>query len=71
MEQEPKKGLPKFDYYLDETDPDVLVLRRQDGTFVAAFSAQGRPGRASWRPPPKTTVGSPRTCARACGGLPS
>jgi PAS domain-containing protein len=33
--------LPKFDYYLDESDPDVVVLRRQDGTFVAAFSAQG------------------------------
>jgi hypothetical protein len=32
---------PKFDYYLDESDPDVLVLRRQDGTFVAAFSASG------------------------------
>jgi hypothetical protein len=28
-------------YYLDESDPDVLVLRREDGTFVAAFSAQG------------------------------
>ena len=36
--QEP--GLPEH-YYLDESDPDVLVLRRQDGTFVAAFSAQG------------------------------
>jgi hypothetical protein len=36
-----RKGLPKFDYHLDESDPDVLVLRRQDGTFVAAFSAQG------------------------------
>jgi hypothetical protein len=35
------QGLPKFDYYLDESDPDVVVLRRQDGTFVAAFSAQG------------------------------
>jgi hypothetical protein len=33
-------GLPTH-YYLDESDPDVLVLRRQDGTFVAAFSAQG------------------------------
>jgi hypothetical protein len=33
--------LPKFDYYLDESDPDVLVLRRQDGAFVAAFSAGG------------------------------
>ena len=36
-----RKGLPKFDYHLDEHDPDVLVLRRQDGAFVAAFSAQG------------------------------
>jgi hypothetical protein len=33
--------LPKFDYYLDESDADVLVLRRQDGSFVAAFSARG------------------------------
>ena len=32
---------PKFDYYLDESDPDVVVLRRQDGSFVAAFSARG------------------------------
>ena len=32
---------PQFDYYLDESDPDVLILRRQDGAFVAAFSAQG------------------------------
>ncbi len=28
-------------YCLDESDPDVLVLRRQDGAFVAAFSAWG------------------------------
>lgn len=33
--------LPRFYYYLDESDPDVAVLRRQDGTFVAAFSARG------------------------------
>jgi hypothetical protein len=33
--------LPKIDYYLDESDPDVVVLRRQDGAFVAAFSARG------------------------------
>jgi hypothetical protein len=39
LENEPL--LPKFDYYLDESDPDILVLRRQDGSFVAAFSAQG------------------------------
>jgi hypothetical protein len=31
----------KFDYYLDETDPDIVILRRQDGSFVAAFSARG------------------------------
>src|SRR5215216_1927909 len=37
--EEPK--LPKFDYYLDESDPDVVVLCRQDGAFVAAFSARG------------------------------
>jgi hypothetical protein len=37
--EEPK--LPRFDYYLDESDPDVVVLRRQDGAFVAAFSARG------------------------------
>jgi hypothetical protein len=33
--------LPKFEYYLDESDPDIVVLRREDGAFVAAFSAQG------------------------------
>jgi hypothetical protein len=32
---------PKFDYYLDESDPDIVILRRQDGSFVAAFSASG------------------------------
>jgi hypothetical protein len=44
----PKQGLemeelmfPKFDYYLDESDPDIVILRRQDGSFVAAFSASG------------------------------
>jgi len=37
--KEPK--LPKFDYYLDESDPDVVILRRQDSAFVAAFSARG------------------------------
>ena len=33
--------LPKFDYYLDESDPDVLILCRQDGAYVAPFSASG------------------------------
>ena len=32
--------LPKFDYHLDESDPDIVVLR-QGGAFVAAFSARG------------------------------
>ena len=39
--QEKPKLLPKFNYYLDESDPDVLVLRREDGAFVGAFSAAG------------------------------
>jgi hypothetical protein len=34
-------SFPKFDYYLDESDPDIITLRRQDGSFAAAFSAQG------------------------------
>jgi hypothetical protein len=38
--EEGAEALPEF-YYLDESDPDILVLRRQDGTFVAAFSASG------------------------------
>ena len=32
---------PAFSYYLDESDPDVVELRRQDGSFVAAFSSSG------------------------------
>jgi hypothetical protein len=32
--------LPKH-YDLDESDPDIVVVRRDDGTFVAAFSAKG------------------------------
>jgi hypothetical protein len=39
VEDEPL--LLKFDYYLDESDPDIVLLRRQDGAFAAAFSAQG------------------------------
>ena len=34
-------GFPKFDFYLDESDPDEVILRRQDGSFVSAFSARG------------------------------
>jgi hypothetical protein len=32
---------PSFSYCLDESDPDVVILRRQDDAFVAAFSARG------------------------------
>jgi hypothetical protein len=32
---------PVFEYHLDESDPDLVVLRRQDGAFVAAFSPRG------------------------------
>jgi hypothetical protein len=33
---------PSFNYYLDEADPDIVILRRQeDDSFVAAFSARG------------------------------
>ncbi len=39
-EEEEELELPPS-YYLDEADPDVVLLRRQDGTFVAAFSASG------------------------------
>jgi hypothetical protein len=35
------KMLAKFEYYLDESDPDIVILRRQDGAFAAAFSARG------------------------------
>jgi hypothetical protein len=30
-----------FNYILDESDPDIVILRRKDGCFVAAFSASG------------------------------
>ena len=50
-----EEKLPKFGYYLDESDPDIVVLRRQNGSFVAAFSARGPRGRVSWRLPGRTT----------------
>jgi hypothetical protein len=38
-----KASVPRLPehYWLDETDPDIVALRRDDGTFVAAFSARG------------------------------
>jgi hypothetical protein len=38
--EEARVGM-KVDYYLDESDPDIVILRRQDASFVAAFSAIG------------------------------
>jgi hypothetical protein len=32
---------PKLNYYLDKSDPDVVILHRQDGSLVAVFSASG------------------------------
>jgi hypothetical protein len=34
-------GFSEFDCYLDESDPDTVTLRRQDGTVVKAFSVRG------------------------------
>jgi hypothetical protein len=39
--EQKRTELPYYYYYLDESDPDILMLCRQDGSFVAAFSAQG------------------------------
>jgi hypothetical protein len=42
MGTEEERRLPKSDYSLDETaDHGVVGLRRQNGVFVAALSAQG------------------------------
>jgi hypothetical protein len=43
-EREEPNGRPQTSfvgYYLDESDPDILILRRRDDSFVAAFSASG------------------------------
>ena len=33
-------SLPRH-YFIDESDPDAVILYRQDYAFVAAFSAKG------------------------------
>jgi hypothetical protein len=40
VDEERSEQLPLF-YSLDESDPDIVILRRSSGGFVAAFSAQG------------------------------
>ncbi len=37
----PERFLPSINYYLDESDPDIMILRCQDDSFVAAFSPDG------------------------------
>jgi len=39
MDYQGSLALP-FDYYV-EREADLLILRRSDGTFAAAFSARG------------------------------
>ena len=36
----PLRWLPPG-YFLDRSDPELLILRRPDGSFVAAYSARG------------------------------
>ncbi len=37
-----RRHFPSFNYYLEESDADIVILRRQeDDSFVAAFSARG------------------------------
>jgi hypothetical protein len=37
-----KPPLPSFHYYLDGSDADIaILLRQEDDSFVAAFSARG------------------------------
>jgi hypothetical protein len=40
VDEERSEQLPLF-YCLDESDPDIVILRRSSGRFVAAFSAWG------------------------------
>jgi hypothetical protein len=40
VDEERSEQLPLF-YSLDESDPDIVILRRSSGGFVAAISAQG------------------------------
>jgi hypothetical protein len=66
---------PTLDYYLDESDPDVVIVRRQDGSFVAVFSAGGatkdgileaaKEDRRKWLPPRAIDA----LCATAPGEL--
>jgi hypothetical protein len=60
-------SFPKFDYYLDESDPDVVILRRQDGSLVAAFSARGATKEGIVEAAKEDCRELIRTPARSCG----
>ena len=53
QEEEPLL-FPSFEYYLDESDPDIVVLRRQDG-FSAIGATREPRGKALSKPPARTT----------------
>jgi hypothetical protein len=36
-----RRLFPSLSYYLDESDPDIVTLRREDDSLVAVFSARG------------------------------
>jgi hypothetical protein len=57
----------KFDYYLDESGPDLVILRRQDGSFVAAFSARGATKEGIVEAAKEDYRESIRTPAHSCG----
>jgi hypothetical protein len=46
-----------FDYYLDQSDPDVLLLRRKDGRSLQR-SARGVSQRGASSKPSRRIVGS-------------
>ena len=59
--------LPLFEYYLDESDPDIVMLCRQDSSFVAAFSARGATKECIDYRTPRTVGEVPMTDAAGTG----
>ena len=47
-------------YVLDESDPDVVTLRRRNATVVAHFSARGATARGSGSPPRRIAPATPQ-----------
>jgi hypothetical protein len=57
--------LPKFDYYLDESDPDVVFCVARTAHSLRPSAPEGPPLRASWRQPKRITVNSSCVFAHA------